>query len=173
MIITKHRLRQIINEEVMRSSDTGDTGEPADRMREITDMGWVPWGSFAILPYDEVASLSVLPLRGNTPEEKLEDYRGWRLSELIPHTVGKDAGGVQAYGPSTAIWNKHPEIEKPMLPPQWTLAMVALIEKVDEAAILNDGEREQYARSQGVLGGLIELDEIIRELSKSVYHKYF
>ena len=173
MIITKHRLQQIIREEIARSSDTGDTGDPADRVREITDMGWVSWGSFAILPYDQVMSLRELPLRGSTPQEKLEDYRGWRLSELIPHTIGEDAGNVQAYGSSSSIWNKHPEIKKPMLPPQWTLAMTAMIEKVDAVVGMGDEEREEYARSQGVLGGLAEIDEIIRELSRNVYHKYF
>jgi hypothetical protein len=173
MIITKHRLLQIIREEITRSSDTGDTGDPADRVREITDMGWVSWGSFAILPYDQVMSLRELPLRGSTPQEKLEDYRGWRLSELIPHTIGEDAGNVQAYGSSLSIWNKHPEIKKPMLPPQWTLAMTAMIEKVDAVVGMGDEEREEYARSQGLLHGLAEIDEIIRELSRDVYHKYF
>ena len=173
MIITKHRLQEIIREEITRSSDTGDTGEPADRIREITDMGWVPWGSFAILPFDEVTSLEVLPLGGNTPKEKLEDYRGWRISELIPHTVGKYAGNVQAYGPTKAIWNKHPEIKRPMLPPQWTLAMVALIEKIDEASVLGEEKREKYAKSQGISGGTEELEAIIEELSREVYHKHF
>tara|TARA_Y100001970_G_C13922898_1_gene694338 strand:- start:119 stop:727 length:609 start_codon:yes stop_codon:yes gene_type:complete len=156
--------------------DTGSPSVPRDKISMPVDMNWVSWGNFAILPYDDVMMLEELPLSLESPQQKLAKYesKNWRIKELYKHCLGKGAGAVHGY--SDQGYDTHPDLKRKMLPPGWTLAMSALIVKIEDAEVrLSEKksvlDKEKYAKSHG-FNRLEDLEEVIDAVME-IDSKYF
>ncbi len=133
-------LSEYVDDAVVINEQTGPASGIASVVQSLM-MGGVldgPWkgymntrfGQLAFLPASYVLDLDTIITDDTSPSSKLRDFENnWTISTLVPYVV--EASGPTAYAASDSAfpYEKHPEHGVYMLPPAWTLAAKALVEK--------------------------------------------
>jgi len=177
MKITRRQIRQLIREVI----DDSDYTMPVS-----DDMRWHPYRNYAYLDIDDVSRLRVIPPEEITQAEAAIRFNDrWNIMTLQRYVFG-DVGQHGYTDESFTGLETHPELNKGMLPPSWTIAAQSLMSKTDnikdefyDKARADDREGVmQLAAASGYrrsLRGAADLKQIIdsMELFKKRYGHTF
>jgi len=167
-------LSEYVDDAVVINEQSEDSGEQDLMMSGVLDGPWkgymsTRFGQLAFLPAGYVLDLDTIITDDTSPANKLRDFENnWSISTLVPYVV--EASGPTAYAASDSAfpYEKHPEYGAYMLPPSWTLAAKALVDKADSIAdYLNNLHRNLESVAQEIenarLGGNEEEERALQQ----------
>jgi len=122
MKITRRQIRQLIREVI----DDSDYTMPVS-------LRWHPYRDYAYLDISDISRLRVIPPEEITQAEAAIRFNDdqWSIMTLQRYVFG-DVGQHGYTHDSYTGLETHPELNKEMLPPSWTIAAQSLMSKTDD-----------------------------------------